>query len=61
MARVNHKFGKDVDGDGIIEGSEMFIFNCEEDKVDELKAEKEAEGYVWICLLYTSPSPRDPG
>ena len=43
MARVNHKFGKDVDGDGIIEGSEMFVFNCEEDKVEELKAEKVLE------------------
>ena len=55
MARVNHKFGKDVDGDGIIEGSEMFVFNCEEDEVDELKAEKEAEGYVWIEEVLDMP------
>ena len=48
MARVNHTFGKDVDGDGIIEGSEIFVFNCEEDEVEEFKAEKEAEGYAWI-------------
>ena len=55
MARVYHKFGKDVDGDGIIEGSEMFVFNCEEDKVEELKAEKVLEGYVWIEEVLDMP------
>ena len=51
MARVNHKFGKDTDGDGVVAGNEMFVFNCEEDKVEELKAEKESEGYIWVAML----------
>ncbi len=59
MARVNHRFGKDVDGDGVISGSEMFIFNCEEDEVEELKAEKESEGYVWVEEVTDMPEPTE--
>lgn len=59
MARVNHKFGKDVDGDGVVAGNEMFVFNCEEDKVEELKAEKVLEGYIWIEEVTNMPEPTD--
>ena len=33
----------------------MFVFNCEEDKVEELKAEKVLEGYVWIEEVLDMP------
>ena len=55
MARVNHKFGKDTDGEGVLAGNEMFVFNCEEDKVEELKAEKESEGYIWVEEVTNMP------
>ena len=52
------------DHDSYLEGAKRFTSSAPFDLVgihdaeDELDAIKEAEG-IYVCLLYTSPSPRD--